>query len=552
MWNFAGRQNDIQGHGNILYGNWISGIPFIDKALLGPQEKLPGSLKQNPGRNTYYFLPLLLGLLGLFYHYKKDVRNFSVLALLFFFTGIAIVIFLNEEPVTPRERDYVYVGSFYAFCVWIGVGVIAFYQWIRKLPKLNSKVAVVAAIALSMSVPMVMAIRNWDDHDRSGRYVVLEYARNYLESCELNAILFTNADNDTYPLWYAQEVEGIRRDVQIVLLPYLSAYWYVDQLRKPSYHKPGLKISLSEGKFVGGQRSYLPIVDRIDSTVELRSLLEFIGSEDQRVKVQLSDGQTVNYIPSHKVSLLADKNKASVKPRNQWSMENTIEISLKGQYLRMDQMLLLDILASNKWERPVYFASVEEPRLYGLDKYLQLDGYAYKLTSYKSNPQDISEIGIIDGDSLYDKYMNRFSFASLADPKVYLDWTHVSTVSILSLRNKFARLAETLLTEGKTDKAIKVLDRITAMLPHERIAYDYQVLRIANDYLQSGQRTKGEGVLKKLQTVTEENLDYFKSIPKTQLSGIDYELRLDLFIMQEIMRIAQNYHLENISKEVAQ
>ncbi len=543
MWNFAGRQNDIQGHGNILNGNWISGIPFVDNALLGSQDKLPDSLKHNPGRNRYFLLPLLLGLLGLVYHYKKDVRNFSVLSLLFFFTGIAIVIFLNEEPITPRERDYVYVGSFYAFSAWIGIGVLALYSWFRRLKGMNMNGILIGSIILSASVPVIIGVQNWDDHDRSGRYVVLEYARNYLESCAPNAILFTNADNDTYPLWYAQEVEGIRKDIQIVLLPYLSAQWYVDQLRRPVYKKQGLKMTLTSDKFIGGKRSYFPIIEKIDSTVELSSVLQFAGSDDERARVQLSDGQQVNYIPSHKIQLSANKSMLSENERKAPPLQKALEISIKGQYIRMDEIVLLDIIATNNWQRPVYFTSVQAPRQYGLDKYLQLDGYAYRLTPYKSNPADISEIGFIDSDSLYDKYMNHFSFTSLADPKVYLDWTHVTTVSILSLRDKFARLAETLMAEGKKDSAVKVLDRICSILPNERIEYNYEVLRIIADYMQCGEKDKAVEILKKFQFSTIQNLEYFKSLSKPEQKSIDYEIRLNNYILQELSKLAKDNQL---------
>ncbi len=552
LWNFVGRQNDIQGHGNVLYGNWLSGIPVVDNMMLGSQAKLPSNLKNNAGRNTYYFLPLILGLIGLFYHYKKDARNFSVLALLFFFTGIAIVIFLNEEPVTPRERDYVYVGSFYAFAAWIGIGVIGIWQWLDK--KKFGKIALPVTILLSASVPFIMTTQNWDDHDRSGRYDVLEYARNYLESCEPNAILFTNADNDTYPLWYAQEVEGIRKDIRLVLLPYLSAYWYVDQMRKPEYEQPGLKMSLTADKFIGGQRSYLPIIQHVDSVFDVSNMLYCIASEDQQYKVQLSDGQIINYIPSSKWILPVDKNKIkNLKLPANWPVQNAVEVNLRGHYLQMNQMLLLDIISSNNWERPIYFASVQEPRTFGLDRYLQLDGYAYKLTPCKSPQKDMQDVGIIDGNSLYDKYMNKFAFKSLADPKVYLDWTHVSTLSsILGLRDKFGMLAEELVNEGKKDKAVKVLDRISKILPNERITYDYQIFSIANGYFQAGQKSKGEEVLKKMQQVTMENLEYFKSIPKNQLSGVAYEIRINMMLLQEIIRMSTAYKLDNMTKDATE
>jgi hypothetical protein len=549
MWNFAGRQNDIQGHGEVLHGNWISGIPFVDKAMLGPQDKLPLSLKNNAGRNVYFLLPLLLGLIGLVYHYKTDNQNFQVLGLLFFFTGIAIVIFLNEEPVTPRERDYVYVGSFYAFCVWIGLGIIALAHWVDRWKKLPATLSLCLVIGATLSVPTIMAAQNWDDHDRSGRYHALEYARNYLESCQPNAILFTNADNDTYPLWYAQEVESIRRDVRIVLLPYLSAYWYVDQLRKPFYQAAGIAMSLTTDKFIGGQRSFLPVVERMDSSVDVADMLGFVGSDEASAKVEMTGGERSNYLPTRKLFLKVDKEKFQ-HTCDSLHLADSIKITVKDRYMRMDRLVLLDILATNNWKRPVYFASWQEPIEMGLDKYLQLDGYAYKLTPHESKPKDESEIGFVETDSLYEKFMYRFDFRTLFNPKVYLDGTHISTIYVVSLRGKFAQLAEALIRKGQKDKAIAVLDKITAMLPHERVSFDYQVARIAGLYLQAGARAKGESLLKQLEKITFENLDYFRTLPHEYLAGIDYDLRTNLYQLQEIMQIARQQKLESQTAEV--
>ncbi len=531
MWNFVGRQNDIQGHGNVMNGNWISGIPIVDNARLGPQEKLPTSLKNNRGRNVYYFLPLLLGLIGLYYHYKNDLRNFIVLALLFFFTGIAITIFLNEIPSTPRERDYVSVASFYVFSIWIGIGVIALSQLLERWVK-NKSVAITMAVVASISVPVLMGLQNWDNHDRSGRYHALEYSKNYLESCEPNAILFTNADNDTYPLWYAQEVEGIRRDIQIVLLPYLSANWYVHQMHSQKYFNQGLKMSLTDNKFVGGKRTYLPIVERIDSTIDLLAMLDFVGSEDPRSKIELNGrlSDVSNFIPSRRLVL-------SSNPKDAQPADSVININLKGSYLRMDQLVMLDIIATNRWERPVYFASVQEPMSLGLDKYLQLDGYAYKLISKKTDSQDYSDVGYIDTESLFNKLMNKFTYTSLANLKVYLDWTHITTVSVVGLRGKFVRLAGALLLEGKKEKAIAVLDKITNMLPNERIAFDYNVIGIADLYLRAGETSKGRELLKKLKVVTTENITYYQSMPKNLTGGVEYDYRVSMYLMQEIERL---------------
>lgn len=364
--------------------------------------------------------------------------------------------------------------------------------------------------------------------------------------------MFTNADNDTYPLWYAQEVEGIRRDIQIVLTPYLSASWYVNQMRQSSYKKPGIKMSLGQDKLLGGQRSFLPIVEKLDSTIDVSALLEFVGSDNKKTKLELSDGKKVNFVPAHKLSLAVNKNlTSSYRFLSGFTPTpvDSLQLQLKGSYLQMDHLLLLDILASNNWKRPVYFASVQEPMNLGLDRYLQLDGYAYKLTPFYSNTET-NEVGIVDSDKLYDKLINKFSFESLTNPKVYLDWTHVSTVSVVSLRNKFAQLAETLLKEGQTVKAIAVLDRIIAILPHERIPYDFSVLQIGELYLKAGQKAKAEQVLGKLQATTTENLEYFRTLPKKYLSGIDYELRVNLYIISELQKIANNGGLENMSRTI--
>lgn len=547
LWNFVGRQNDIQGHGQVAHGNWISGISILDDARLGPQDKLPSPLKNNPGRNVYYFLPLLMGLLGLYYQYKSDKKNATVLGLLFFFTGIAIVIFLNEEPVTPRERDYVHVGSFYTFSVWIGLGVLALAHWTGRV--FNRKLAATIAISASVSIPTLMAIENWDDHNRSGRFAALEYARNFLNSCEPDAILFTNADNDTYPLWYAQEVEGIRRDVQIILLPYLSATWYVNQLREPSYNKPGLRMKLTKDKFTGGKRTILPVVERIDSTVDLNAMLNFVGSDNQRAMVQLSDGSMSNYVPSRNLFLKFNENTNQYKQLNELPREDSLQLTIKDAYLRMDRLVLFDILASNNWERPVYFASVQEPSDLGIAQYLQLDGYAYKLVPYKKTQTDFLNIGLIDSCSLYEKFMHQFNFNTISTPDVYLDWTHMTVLNTLSLRNKFCQLAETLLHEGKKEKAIKVLDKIMAMLPDKRMPYDYHVARIAEIYIMAGEIKKGEVLLKELKEVTFANIDYYQSIIKSQES--DYDLNISLYTLQEIMKIAQNHQLNGLINETS-
>jgi hypothetical protein len=539
MWNFAGRQSDVQGRGNVQYGNWLSGIPFIDKMRLGPQNKITSAMKNNRGRNVYYMLPLLLGIIGLYFHFKTDKRNFSVLALLFFFTGIAIILYLNEIPATPRERDYVHVGSFYVFAIWIGLGCLAFGKWANEFQVKGAEIKpkwknalVISAIILSLSAPCIMLAQNFDDHNRSNRTWTIEYARNYLNSCEPNAILFTNADNDTYPLWYAQEVEGVRRDVRIILLPYLATDWYVNQMRQGIYNQEGIKFKLNQDKIAGGKRTYLPVIDRVDSAIELSSMLNFVASEDSRAKVKLSNSELVNFIPSHQLFLKTDKQQSEAGISAQSS--DSIYIKLGGNYLTLDKMMLLDIISSNLNKRPIYFASVQVPMEIGLDKYLKMDGIAYKLTSYKTDPKDYSEIGFINSAQLYQQYMEQFEWSSLPNPHTYLDNFQIYTTASIGLRTKFSRLAAKLIEEGQNEKAIRVLDKISETLPNERVTFDYNNLNIASLYIRAGNKAKGMAMLQKLKQITHENDVYFNSLSFSQRKSFDYDMRLNAYLSNEI------------------
>ncbi len=546
MWNFVGKQDDVQGHGELLHGNWLSGIPFIDNILLGPQDKLPDNQKQNKGRNTYFFLPLLLGLAGLVFQFRRDPKNFSVISLLFFFTGIALVLYLNEVPVTPRERDYVYVGSFYAFCIWIGIGILALMHWMESR---RFKAIIPATLLLAVPVPLLMASQNWDDHNRSHRYHVRDYALNYLESCAPNAILFTNADNDTYPLWYAQEVEGIRPDVQIVLLPYLAADWYVNQMRHALLPKQGLKMQLTEDKIVSGKRTYLPVKSRTDSSLDVNQVIAFTLNDDPRTMLDLSNGQQTNYLPGRNLYLPAGS-KAAAHLFGNLKPADSVKIHVAGDYITLDNLVLLDILSSNQWQRPVYFASVQVPQQLGLDRYLQLDGTAYRLVPYQSNPEKGAEPGIVNSDRLFQQYMHDFAWSSLNDPKVYLDYTHRYTLRTISLREKFARLAEVLFNEGKKEKAVEVLDRITTLLPNGRLDFDYSVIPFAELYFLCEKPDKGTGILQTLSDNIRQNLRYFCSLSPMQRAGLENDIRMNLYTLQNTYQLADKYSIQKIKQEL--
>lgn len=548
MWNFAGRQNDILGRGNVINGNWLSGISFIDKMRLGSQDQLPTHLKTNRAYNRYFFLPLLIGLLGLWFHYRTDKKQFWVATLFFLLTGIAIAVYLNEVPIVPRERDYVYVGSFYVFAVWIGIGVMGLYAWLSKIMR-SEKAAALTSTVLALGIPVLMGAQNWDDHSRANRYGVLEYTRNYLESCEPNAILFTNADNDTYPLWYAQEVGGIRRDIRIVLLPYLSADWYVNQMRTPQFKQRGLAMHITQDKYVEGKRTYLPIVERTDSAVDVNEMLQFVGSNDARAKIELTSGEKINYIPTRKVILPVPASYQFSGGLKGMEAEDSLPVNLPGSHLRMDNLVMLDIIATNNWKRPVYFASTQVPSEVGLAPYLQLSGLAYKLIPRKENAADPNKIGYIDTDGLYNQYMKQFSFASIEDSSVYLDYTHIYQLNVIVLRNKFARLAEALINKGDTVRAEKVLDRITAILPNERLAYEISNIEIADLYLRLGNKQKGRAELLKLKNFCYEHLRFFNGLTKHQMLGVGYEVRLALYMLQQIAVLSEKYGCADVAAD---
>lgn len=337
MWNYVGRQNDIQGPGGITKGNWLSGIQFIDEMRLGPQDKLPQSMKNNKARNTMFFLPFILGIIGMIFHFSRDKKDAWIVLLLFFFTGAAIVIYLNGPPLQPRERDYAYAGSTYAFAMWIGLGVLSIFEAMRK--KMDGKTAAaVATVICLVAVPYVMVKAEWNDHDRSYRYTSRDFATDYLNSCERNAIIFTNGDNDTFPLWYAQEVENVRTDVRVVNLSLLNTDWYIDQLTRKYYDSEPVKISWTADKYMLGRRDYIPFYDRnLKEPVELKELVDFMGSDDAQSKARTNNGDEVNYFPTKHIKYTVDAEAAvksgTVSKENADKIVKTMEWTLDGNYL---------------------------------------------------------------------------------------------------------------------------------------------------------------------------------------------------------------------------
>lgn len=549
MWNFAGRQNDIQGFGNKIHGNWICGIPFIDQARLGSQDKLPSELARNKGRNRYFLLPLILGIVGMIYHYKKHKKDSFVVFMLFILTGVAIVIYLNQTPNQPRERDYAYAGSFYAFCIWVGVGVLALFDFLSKRSK--HIIAASAALLLSLPIPAILAIENWDDHDRSHRYTARDFSYNYLNSCAPNAIIFTNGDNDTFPLWYLQEVEGVRTDVRVTNLSYIGADWYIDQMKRKAYESEALPISLSHRQYLQGTRDVVYLHDKLNKTIELKQAINFVASDDPRTKLQSGRGEKIDYIPSKLFRITVDTAIVFANGTVSRSKANKVvpalEWKINRNYIIKNDLIVLDLLATNNWERPIYFAiTVSNDNYLGLENYFELHGMAYRLVPIQYESQ-WNEIGGINTDIMYEKLMHKFRWGNANDPRVYLN--EDNRRMLINYRSLFGRLAKELLAQGKQDSAIQVLDKCMEIMPQEQVPYKYFILSIAEGYFSAGQPDKALQILRNVINSSKENLDYYISI-REKADDLDYEKRLALYIMQESIRISQKANYDDFTKEI--
>lgn len=556
MWNFVGRQNDIQGHGEITNGNWESGVSFMDEMRLGPQDKLPKKMKNNPGKNHYFFLPFILGLLGAIYLWKRNRNDFWVVMTLFFFTGIAIVIYLNQPPFQPRERDYSFAASFYAYAIYIGIGLLALYDFLRK--KTGAVVAVSGATLLSASVPAIMGSENWDDHNRANRYTARDFAWNYLNSCAQNAIIFTNGDNDTFPLWYAQEVENIRTDVRVVNLSYLNTDWYIDQMKRKAYLSDPVPFSLTKEQYIQGKREVVYIIQNPNiKHYDLKKLIEFVGSNDPKTKQMSRSGEQIDYLPTRFFELPVDKEKllksGAVSLKDTGLVVDKMQWSLGRSPLRKNDLMVLDLVSNANWERPVYFAMTVGPENYlDLDGYFQLEGLAYRVIPIASGENPM-QTGRVNTDIMYDNLMNKFKWGGLESEnahKIYFDENNQRMV--MNFRNLFYRLSDKLLEEGRRDSAVQVLDRCTKLIPDEIIPYNYYNLLIAEVYYKAGEFDKGNETMRILLDNTSDNLGYYLSLPEKFAKWVERDMQTEFAVMQEILRVATFYKQDDLKSEVEQ
>jgi hypothetical protein len=567
MWNFSGRQNDIQGHGDIIKGNWITGIGFIDALRLGPQDKIPENIsgykyKHNRARNTYFMLPLLLGFLGLFFHYSKQKKDFWVVLILFFMTGLAIVLYLNQTPYQPRERDYSYVGSYFAFCIWIGLGVMALIDWLSR--KIHGKlIAVLVTMVCLALVPGLMAQQNWDDHNRSGRFTSTDFAYDYLNSCEPNAIIFTNGDNDTFPLWCAQEVLGVRNDIRVVNLSYLGADWYIDQMECKVNNSDPLPFSMKHDKYKTGTRDMLYVIDRLKGQYgDLKEVMQFVANDDPETKTLPNTNEKLDYLPAQNLSLKVD-NKAvldnkvvsepfinSIVPIMKWELidPRSGEKKVYRNAIYKNDMMVLDLVAQNDWKRPIYFAvTVGEENFLGLEKYFRLDGLAYRLVPIQSAGIE-GQYGIIDSKILYNNFMNKFKWGNISNPKVYMDENNIRMVS--TFRSNFARLAAQLIYENKVDSAVSVLDKCFKIFPVEQVPMNYWTIPLIEQYYRAKQIARANGLTQKMFDNVADEARYYFQLKGDLANNIDSEKQMCLYTMNQLARITEAFGQKDLSSKI--
>ena len=574
MWNFSGRQNDIQGYGDIMHGNWITGIPFIDNLLYGDQNMLPQELKDNKGHNVFYCLPLILGIIGLFWQAwrgQKGIQQFWVVFFLFFMTGIAIVLYLNQTPGQPRERDYAYAGSFYAFAIWIGMGVAGIVHLLRNYMKEVPAAALTSAVCLL--VPIQMASQTWDDHDRSGRYVARDFGQNYLMSLQEsgNPIIYTNGDNDTFPLWYNQETEGFRTDARTCNLSYLQTDWYIDQMKRPAYDSPALPITWDRTEYMEGQNEYVPIrpdfkkqIDKAYKAAEeevlngknpeaLNNIRAQFGDNPYELKnilkywVRTKDGQAV--IPTDSIVVKIDKE--AVRRSGMMipealgdSIPDYMHISLKDEKgnpkraLYKSELMMLEMLANANWERPIYMAITV-----GTDNQLNMrEHFIQEGLTYRFTPFDTEALGAtIDSEKMYDNLMNKFKFGGIDKPGIYIDentmrmcYTH---------RRIFAQLITQLMKEGKKDKALAALEYAEKMIPAFNVPYDVQngALEMAEAYYQLGNNTKADQIIDELANKSVEYLTWYLSLDDNHLLMSQREFIMHLSALDMEVKMMEKY-----------
>jgi hypothetical protein len=550
MWNFVGRQNDEQGHLDIHNGNWLSGIPIVDNQILGPQSDLPTEVKTNQARNTYFFLPLILGLFGLFFQLKKDANNFYILLLFFAFTGLAILFYTNPKPFEPRERDYAVVGSFYVFAIWIGLGVSALFGYFKE--KIQSKgLAIGITLLTLLSVPVLMGFQNWDDHNRANKYTAHLNAQAYLESCDPNAILFTIGDNDTFPLWYLQEVENVRTDIKTVNTSLFATDWYIDQMKRKSYEADPIPSQLNHEEYKYGSLDvayHFPDSTIVqDSTMYIKDFMNWIQSDKDITYYEIEDGKKLKTYPAHILRLPVNKEAVLrtglVAANEADQIVPFIDIRIDEYGITKNRIMMLDILANFNWERPIYFTggSYDDEEYIWLKDYLQMDGLTYKLvpilTPYTGSP---FEMGRINPDKMY-KNIQKWNWGTITEG-IYLD--SETRKNSVNFRNALVRLSNALAEKGDTIKAVEVLDLSLEKMPANKFYNHGMLLDYVDSYYRLGQKQKARALSDTIIKNTQEWLQYFSTFEDDYFPSIYDELENNLMLYGEVVKMITKHDSE--------
>jgi len=564
MWNFAGRQNAQQGFypWDKSKGHWISGIDFLDGMRLYNQSEITEAMKNEQGRNRYYLLPFLFGLIGLIFHFRQNTHNAVGLLGLFVITGIGIIVYSNQPPNEPRERDYVLVGSIFTYCIWIGMGVLAMFQLLREGIKQSGPVAAAIATLVVLSAPLLMGTQNFDDHSRIDHSGARDYASNFLESCAENAIIFTYGDNDTYPLWYAQEVEGIRTDVRVVNLSLIAVDWYIELLRRKVNDSPAIKMTIPPEAYRGKKRNQLFYYDRSpnqeDPVMSINDWIEFIG---ERNPLQTQSGREVeSYFPSKRVYIPVDIQEAmangAASMKDTANLVRQIPLNLSGKdYLIKDELAIMDIIASNVWERPIYYAVTCRPeKMFGLDDYMRLEGLSLRLTPVKGRSDGqygIIGSGRVDADSVYKNVMEDFHWGNFDKERLFVDRSYAPSVQSHQLAMR--RAAQQLVSDGDTARAVKLIDKYFEVFPDMNFPYDYRSYYMISVYLAAGAYDSAKPHIEILADRTIDELEFYSSIdPRVINTSFDTDQLLAMRTIEDLIQAARRNGDEDFANQLQQ
>jgi tetratricopeptide (TPR) repeat protein len=551
-WNFIGRQNDIQGlTGNPLEGNWKTGIKGLDDWRLDTDTSFePHSTSNNKASNSYYALPFILGIFGFIFLYQSDKKDLWIVSLFFLLNGLAVVIYLNQYPYQPRERDYAYVASFYAFAIWIGFGVLFIFDFLSK--KTNAKNAAIAGILVGLLIPTIMASQNWDDHNRSKRTMSRDFAVNYLNSCAPNAVLFTNGDNDTFPLWYAQEVEGIRTDVRVVNLSLLQTDWYIAQARRAAYESAPVPFTIPADKLVQGTREVVYLMDKGTGPMNLKKAIEFVESDDIANKLDYGS-KPYDYFPSKTFYVPVDSMQVMrekvIAVKDTGRLVKNIKWDINRQYITKNDLMVLDLIAHNNWKRPIYFAVTTGAEAYlGLEDYFQLEGLAYRLMPIKNTESEMAQGGRVNTDVMYDNLMNKFVWGGLDKEGVSLDENCTRMAS--NMRMQMATLAGALINKGQKQKAEKVLDLCLEKIPDANVRYEATLYTVIAGYYQIGNMKKATDLSDKLFDIYANDYKVYRSQKPAHRVAFGREIDQAKEIMRRLVMLAEQFKQTDYAKKL--